>query len=95
VDLCGGPFATVLVMSEFVFSPPLELVPRVTVHTLSDAAAYVQSCPQVRRPFMRAGVLRSMLAATTSDQQCFAGKGFRLWADAEGLLRLENANPPG
>jgi hypothetical protein len=73
-------------MSEFVFSPPLKLVPRVTVHTLREASAYVQTCGQVRRPFTRAGVLRSMSAASTFDQQHFAAKGFRLWAETEGLL---------
>ncbi len=35
-------------MTEFVFSPPLRLFPSVTVQTLSDAAAYVRSRPQVR-----------------------------------------------
>jgi hypothetical protein len=73
-------------MSEYVFTPPLELVPRVIVHTLSDAAAYVRTCPGVRRPIIRAGILRSMSAASTSDQQRFAAKGFRMWAEAEGLL---------
>jgi hypothetical protein len=38
------------------------------------------------RPFTRAGVLRSMSAASTFDQQRFAAKTFRLWAEAEGLL---------
>jgi hypothetical protein len=74
------------VMSEFVFSPPLKLAPRVIVSTLSEASAYLQACLEVRRPFTRAGVLRSMSAASTSDQQRFAAKGFRLWAEAEGLL---------
>jgi hypothetical protein len=73
-------------MSEFVFSPPLKLVPRVTVHTLSEASAYVLTLPNVRRPFTQAIVMRSMSAASTSDQQRLAAKGFRLWAEAEGLL---------
>jgi hypothetical protein len=73
-------------MSEFAFSPPLKLVPRITVQTLSDASAYVQSCHRVRRPFIQAGVLRAMQAAFTPDQQRCAAKGFRLWAQAEGFL---------
>lgn len=73
-------------MSEFFFSPPLTLVPRVTVHTLIEASAYARACPWGQRPFIRAGVLRSMSKATTSDQQRYAAQGFRLWAEAEGLL---------
>jgi hypothetical protein len=74
-------------MSEFVFSPPLQLAPFSTIRTLSEASAYIRTCLHpVRRPFTRAGVLRSMSAASTSDQQCFAAKAFRLWAEAEGLL---------
>jgi hypothetical protein len=30
--------------------------------------------------------MRSMSAASTSDQQRLSAKGFRLWAEAEGLL---------
>jgi hypothetical protein len=78
-------------MSEFVFSPPLQLVPRVTVQTLSEASAYVLTCAKARRPFTQAGVLRAMSAASTSDQQYYAAKGFRLWAEAEGLLLGEKA----
>jgi hypothetical protein len=73
-------------MAEFVFSPPLLLLPHVTVHSLSEAVAYVRTCTDVRRPYMRAGILRAMLAASTADQQRLAGKGFRLWAETEGLL---------
>ncbi len=73
-------------MTEFVFSPPLRLFPSVTVQTLSDAAAYVRSRPQVRRPFTQASVLRATSAALTTDQQRFAAKGFRLWAETEGFL---------
>jgi hypothetical protein len=32
-----------------------------------------------------------MSAASTSDQQYYAAKGFRLWAEAEGLLLGEKA----
>jgi hypothetical protein len=42
--------------------------------------------PAFIRSFTRAGVLRSMSAASTSDQQRFAANGFRLWAEAEDLL---------
>jgi hypothetical protein len=74
-------------MSDFVFSPPLQLAPFSTIRTLSEASAYVRTCLHpVRRPFMRAGVLRSMTAASTSDEQRFSAKTFRLWAEAEGLL---------
>jgi hypothetical protein len=74
-------------MSEFVFSPPLQLAPFSTIRTLSEASAYIRTCLHpVRRPFTRAGVLRSMSVASTSDQQRFAAQGFRLWAEAEGLL---------
>jgi hypothetical protein len=81
-------------MSEFVFSPPLKLVPRITVRTLSDAVAYVRTCPGVRRPFIQAAIQQSMSKAVTVDQQRFCAKGFRLWAEAEGyLLGEEIANP--
>jgi hypothetical protein len=74
-------------MSEFVFSPPLQLAPFSTIRTLSEASAYIRNCLHpVRRPYTRAGVLRSMSAASTSDEQRFAAKGFQLWAEAEGLL---------
>jgi hypothetical protein len=73
-------------MAEFAFSPPLLLLPRVTVHTLSGAVVYIQTCTDVRRPYTRAGILRAMLAASTAEQQRLAGKGFRLWAETEGLL---------
>jgi hypothetical protein len=76
-------------MSEFVFTPPLKLAPRVTVNTLTEASAYIRTCLRVRRPFTQAGVLRSMSAASTSDQQQSAAKGFRLWVEAEGLLLSE------
>jgi hypothetical protein len=77
-------------MSEFVFSPPLHLAPFSTIRTLSEASAYIRTCSHpVRRPFTRAGVLRSMSAASTSDEQRCAAKTFRPWAEAEGLL-LEN-----
>jgi hypothetical protein len=78
---------TLGVMSEFVFSPPLKLAPFSTIRTLSEASAYARTCLHpVRRPYTRAGVLRSMSAASTSDEQRFAAKGFRLWAEAEGLV---------
>ena len=73
-------------MSEFVFSPPLKLAPRATVNTLSEASAYIQMRVEVRRPFTAAAVVRSMSKAFTSDQQGHAARGFRLWAEAEGLL---------
>jgi hypothetical protein len=74
-------------MSEFVFSPPLRLVPRVTVRTLGDAVDYVRTCPGVvRRPFIQSAVQRLLLKAITVDQQLSSAKGFRLWAEAEGLL---------
>jgi hypothetical protein len=76
-------------MSEFVFTPPLKLAPRATVSTLTEASAYMRTCLDVRRPFTRAGVLRSMSAASTSDQQRLAAQGFRLWVEAEGLLLSE------
>ena len=72
--------------SEIVFSPPLKLEPRVVVQTLAEATAYARTRLSVRRPFIKAGVLRSMSAASTSDQQLAAAKGFRLWASTEGLL---------
>jgi hypothetical protein len=73
-------------MAEFAFSPPLQLLPNVIVHTLSEAVAYIQTCTDVRRPYTRAGILRAMLAASTAEQQRLAGKGFRIWAETEGLL---------
>jgi hypothetical protein len=76
-------------MSEFVFTPPLKLAPRATVSTLTEASAYIRNCLHVRRPFTQAGVLRSMSAALTSDQQRLAANGFRLWVEAEGLLLSE------
>jgi hypothetical protein len=48
--------------------------------------AYIQMRVEVRRPFTAAAVLRSMSKAFTSDQQGNAAKGFRLWAEAEGVL---------
>jgi hypothetical protein len=73
-------------MEDFAFTPPLLLAPNVTIRTLSEAAEYVQTCTEVRRLHRRFGVLRAMSAASTSDQQRIAAKGFRLWAEAEGLL---------
>ena len=81
-------------MSEFVFSPPLRLVPRVIVCTLSDAVDYVRTCPgAVRRPFIQSMVQRSLLKAVTVDQQCSSAKEFRLWAEAEGFLLGEEQQP--
>ena len=76
--------------SEVVFNPPLRLAPRVTVHTLREASTYAGTRLEVRRPFIQAGVLRSISAASTADQQRAAAKGFRLWAETEGLLLGEN-----
>jgi hypothetical protein len=83
--------------SEIVFSPPLKLEPRVVVQTLREASGYARTRLSVRRPFIMAGVLRSMSAALTADQQHAAAKGFRLWAEAEGLvLGDQQPNPsPG
>jgi hypothetical protein len=78
-------------MSEFVFSPPLRLVPRVTIRTLSDAVDYVRTCPGVvRRPFIQSAVQRLLLKSVTVDQQYSSAKGFRLWAEAEGFLLSED-----
>jgi hypothetical protein len=73
-------------MADFVFNPPLLLVPHTTIRTLSEAAEYVQNHPKVRRPNARLGVLQAILAAWTPDQQRIAAKGFRSWAETEGLL---------
>jgi hypothetical protein len=72
--------------SEIVFCPPLKLAPRVFVHTLREATAYARTRLSVRRPFIQAGVVRLLSAASTADQQRAAAKGFRLWAEAEELL---------
>ncbi len=82
-------FGKIWRMSGFVFSPPLTLVPLVTVRTLGEASAYARTCPRVRRPFTQASVLRALSTASTTDEQCLAAKGFRLWAEAEGLLLNE------
>jgi hypothetical protein len=73
-------------MADFVFNPPLLLVPHTTIRTLNEAAEYVQNRTEVRRPQARLGVLRAILAACTADQQRIAAKGFRWWAEGEGLL---------
>jgi hypothetical protein len=73
-------------MAEYVFTPPLLLVPHTTIRTLNEAAEYVLSRTEVRRPQARLGVLRAILTAGTADQQRIAAKGFRSWAETEGLL---------
>jgi hypothetical protein len=73
-------------MADFAFNPPLLLAPHTTIHTLTEAAEYLQNRTEVRRPHARLGVLRAILAAWTADQQRIAAKGFRSWAEAEGLF---------
>jgi hypothetical protein len=65
------------------------LVPHTTIRTLTEAAEYVQNLTQVRRPSARLGVLQAILAAWAPDQQRIAAKGFRSWAETEGLLLAE------
>jgi hypothetical protein len=66
------------------------LAPHTTIHSLSDAASdaaeYVQNHISVRRSRARVGVLQAILAAWPPDQQRIAAKGFRSWAETEGLL---------
>jgi len=73
-------------MAEFVFDPPLLLAPHPTIRTLSEAMAYVRGCITVRRPHIRAGVLRALSAVSGDDQQRLAAKGFRLWVETEDFI---------
>jgi hypothetical protein len=80
------PSGEVMRMADYFFTPPLLLVPHTSIHTLHEAAEYVLNHTEVRRPQARLGVLRAILTACTPDQQRIAAKGFRSWAETEGLL---------
>jgi hypothetical protein len=73
-------------MADYVFTPPLLLVPHTTIHTLSEAAVYIRNCTDVQQPRTRGSVLRIIASAAIPEQQRLAAKAFRFWAEAEGLL---------
>jgi hypothetical protein len=73
-------------MADYVFTPPLLLVPHTTIHTLCEAAVYIRNCTDVRHPRTRESVLRIIASAAILEQQRLAAKAFRFWAEAEGLL---------
>jgi hypothetical protein len=75
-----------LLMADFVFNPPLLLVPHTTIHSLREAILYIRKCTDVQQRRTRDSVLRIIASAAIPEQQRLAAKTFRFWAEAEGLL---------
>jgi hypothetical protein len=63
------PLEPLVVMSEFVFDPPLRLAGDVTVRTLDDAATFTRNYKTSRQPMVQDGVLHRLEAASSREEQ--------------------------
>ena len=73
-------------MPEFVFDPRLRLKREVTVRSISEAADFARRYVGSRFRRRREGILHQLEAAVGYEKQRDAGRAFRHWAKAEGLL---------
>jgi hypothetical protein len=80
--------------SDLLFDPPVLVGgSNVELRSLGAAADFLRQYNGARRPFMQAGVLRCVEAATSAAERRDAAKAFLFWAGGEGLLSGETSQP--
>jgi hypothetical protein len=65
----------------------------VELRSLGAVVDFLRQYNGARRPFMQAGVLRRVEAATSAAERRDAAKAFLFWAGGEGLLSIETSQP--
>ena len=73
-------------MPEFRFDPHLTLKGNIVVRNLDDAACFLVSYREARRPALQTSVLHRLEGASGEAEERDAGSAFRGWAKAEHLI---------